>query len=138
MTPVVQLSLDDEAAVVALWELCGLTRPWNDPAADYALALRGASSTVLGIRGDSATLIGTVLIGGDGHRGWVYYLAVHPDARGLGLGRALMDAAETWLRDRGLPKIQLMVRHGNEVTGFYDRLGYEVQDVVVLGRRLDS
>lgn len=78
------------------------------------------------------------MVGGDGHRGWVYYLATHPDARGQGLGRQLMDAAEAWLRERGLPKIQFMVRRGNDgVIGFYEHLGYETQDVVVLGRRLD-
>ena len=79
------------------------------------------------------------MVGGDGHRGWVYYLAVDPQRRGRGIGRLLMDAAETWLRERELPKIQFMVRGTNTaVLAFYDHLGYEPQDVVVLGRRLDG
>ena len=123
---------------VALWEACGLTRPWNDPHADYARALAGPSSTVLGAFGGEQ-LVGTVMVGGDGHRGWVYYLAVDPQRRGRGIGRLLMDAAETWLRERELPKIQFMVRGTNTaVLAFYDHLGYEPQDVVVLGRRLDG
>ncbi len=140
---VIQLTIEDAAAAVALWAACGLTRPWNDADADFRLALGGPSSTVLGVRAEPARegrpeLLGTVVVGGDGHRGWVYYLATHPDARGQGLGRQLMDAAEAWLRERGLPKIQFMVRRGNDgVIGFYEHLGYETQDVVVLGRRLD-
>ena len=128
-------SLREEA--VALWEGCGLTRPWNDPHADLERALSGESSTVLAVVSDGV-LLGTAMVGHDGHRGWVYYLAVSPAAQGSGLGRELMAAAEEWVAARGIPKIQLMVRTSNvQVRGFYDRLGYEVQDTVVLGRRLD-
>lgn len=136
-----ELSPADASAAVALWEACGLTRPWNDPASDFARALGGPSSTVLGVRasGGGISLLGTVMVGGDGHRGWVYYLAVSPESQGQGLGRALMGAAEDWLRERDLPKIQLMVRRGNDgVVAFYERLGYAIQDVLVLGRRLDD
>jgi ribosomal protein S18 acetylase RimI-like enzyme len=123
---------------VALWQECGLTRPWNDPHADLSRALSGESSTVLAVVSEDV-LLGTAMVGHDGHRGWVYYLAVSPAARGSGLGRELMAAAEEWVAARGIPKIQLMVRTSNEqVRGFYDRLGYEVQDTVVLGRRLDN
>ncbi|RYD84603.1 MAG: GNAT family N-acetyltransferase, partial [Sphingomonadales bacterium] len=81
--------------------------------------------------------VGSAIAGFDGHRGWVYYLAVSPDARRGGLGRALMAAAEDWLRERGAPKIQLMVRGSNaDALGFYEALGFERQDVVVLGRFL--
>lgn len=84
-------------------------------------------------------VVGSIMVGFDGHRGWVYYLAVDPDLRGRGLGRDLMAAAEAWLSDRGAPKIQLMVRADNTAAlGFYDRLGLERQTVVVLGRRLDG
>jgi ribosomal protein S18 acetylase RimI-like enzyme len=77
------------------------------------------------------------MTGFDGHRGWVYYLAVAPDRRREGLGRQLMAAAEAWLRDRGAPKLQLMVRTGNaEALGFYEALGLERQAVVTLGRFL--
>lgn len=127
---------DDREAVVALWRACGLTRPWNDPDGDFALALAAEASVVLVARSNGA-LAGSVMAGFDGHRGWVYYLAVSPDHRRAGLGRALMAAAEAWLRERGAPKIQLMVRGGNaEALGFYEALGLERQDVVTLGRFL--
>lgn len=127
----------DTASVVALWEEAGLTRPWNPPAADLQRALDGNTSTVLGgYRG--GRLVGTVMVGHDGHRGWVYYLAVSTDARGSGLGRQLMQAAESWLVEHGAVKVQLMVRESNShVIGFYDRLGYADGDVRVLGKRLD-
>ena len=128
-------SLREEA--VALWHEAGLTRPWNDPHADLALALRGPSSTVLAAL-DGERLAGTAMVGHDGHRGWVYYLAVARDARRRGVGRALMGAAEAWLREREIPALNLMVRSDNaEALGFYDRLGYETGSVVVRGRRLD-
>jgi ribosomal protein S18 acetylase RimI-like enzyme len=130
------LNLADIPALVALWEACELTRPWNDPERDARLAMEGATSTILGLR-DGDALIASVMTGFDGHRGWVYYLAVAPDRRREGLGRRLMDAAEAWLRDRGAPKIQLMVRTTNEeALGFYEALGLERQEVVTLGRFL--
>jgi ribosomal protein S18 acetylase RimI-like enzyme len=130
------LGLDDIPALVALWEACGLTRPWNDPLRDARLAIEGATSAILGQR-DGDALIASVLVGFDGHRGWVYYLAVAPDRRREGLGRQLMDAAEAWLRERGAPKLQLMVRASNaEALGFYEALGLERQEVVTLGRFL--
>jgi ribosomal protein S18 acetylase RimI-like enzyme len=130
------LGPDDIPALVALWEACGLTRPWNDPQRDAQLAIAGATSTILGLH-DGETLIASVMTGFDGHRGWVYYLAVAPERRREGLGRRLMDAAEAWLRGRGAPKLQLMVRTGNdEALGFYEALGLERQDVVTLGRFL--
>lgn len=128
-------------AAVALWRDCDLTRPWNDPYADYARALSGPSSAVLGafLPDADGDLVGTVMVGGDGHRGWVYYLAADPARRRQGIGRRLMEAAEAWLTERGLPKIQFLVRGSNgAVLDFYDHLGYETQDVVVLGRRLDG
>ena len=131
-----RLGLDDIPALVALWEECGLTRPWNDPQRDARLAIAGATSTVLGLR-DGDTLTASVMAGFDGHRGWVYYLAVAPDRRREGLGRQLMDAAEAWLRDRGAPKLQLMVRTSNEeALGFYEALGLERQEVATLGKFL--
>ncbi len=126
----------DAAEVTALWRACGLTRPWNDPAADFALALATGGSVVLVARGGDG-IDGSVMVGFDGHRGWVYYLAVAPERQGAGLGRALMAAAEDWLRSRGCPKVQLMVRAGNAAAlGFYEKLGLERQEVVTLGRFL--
>ena len=122
---------------VELWAQCGLTRPWNDPNADLARALATPSSTVLAAVAAEA-LIGTAMVGHDGHRGWVYYLAVAPDRRREGVGRRLMAAGEAWLRDRGAPKVQLMVRQGNAaVVEFYAALGYADQQTLVLGRFLD-
>ncbi len=135
--PVIAVARDgDAAAVVALWQACGLTRPWNDPDADFARALGGATSTILVARqGDLP--VGSVMVGHDGHRGWIYYLAVRPDLRGQGVGTALFYAAEQWLRTRAVPKIQLMVRVDNAAAmAFYDRIGLERQEVVVLGRFL--
>jgi ribosomal protein S18 acetylase RimI-like enzyme len=130
------LGPEDIPALVALWEACGLTRPWNDPQRDAGLAIEGATSTILGLR-DGDALIASVMTGFDGHRGWVYYLAVAPDRRREGLGRQLMAAAEAWLRDRGAPKLQLMVRTSNaEALGFYEALGLERQEVATLGKFL--
>lgn len=131
-------TVDDDTAVVALWHACGLTRPWNDPAADYHRALATENATILLARSDDR-LAGSVMVGHDGHRGWVYYLAVVTGARGQGVGRSLMIAAEAWLIGRAVPKVQLMIRAGNDAAlGFYEKLGLERQDVVVLGRFLTA
>lgn len=128
----------DSGDVIALWQVCGLTRPWNDPQADFALALATPSSTILLIR-DGAAMVGSVMVGFDGHRGWVYYLAVAPGARRAGMGRRLMAAAEDWLRGQGAPKIQLMIRDDNAAAlDFYAALGLERQKVVTLGRFLND
>ena len=132
-----ELDPSEADRAVALWGQCQLVRPWNDPHGDLRRALDGATSTVLAVF-DAGLLVGTAMVGHDGHRGWVYYLAVSPERRGEGIGRLLMDAAEDWLREHGAPKIQLMVRGGNDaVLGFYDALGYTDQETVVLGRFLD-
>jgi ribosomal protein S18 acetylase RimI-like enzyme len=128
----------DIPAVIALWQACGLTRPWNDPASDIALARRGPHSTVL-IGRDTGVIVATAMVGHDGHRGWVYYVATDPARRGQGLGRAMMNAAENWLRAAGIPKLQLMVRRDNAKAGaFYQSIGYEEQQTVVFGKWLDG
>ncbi|QAY64646.1 GNAT family acetyltransferase [Xylanimonas allomyrinae] len=125
---------DDVPGVAALWQECGLTRPWNDPLLDVADARRGPASTVLAARADGA-VVATVMAGHDGHRGWLYYVAVSPALRGAGLGRAAVAAGEAWLRAAGARKVQLMVRGTNaQALGFYERLGYEDQSTAVLGR----
>jgi ribosomal protein S18 acetylase RimI-like enzyme len=134
---IAEITAADFDAAAALWAEAGLTRPWNPPAADLHRALEGTTSTVLGAFTDNR-LVGTVMVGHDGHRGWVYYLAVATAERGAGLGRRLLQAAETWLRENGAVKVQLMVRGSNpSVMGFYDRLGYADADVRVLAKRLD-
>jgi ribosomal protein S18 acetylase RimI-like enzyme len=128
----------DIAEVIALWRRCGLTRAWNDPAADIALARKQNNATVLLGRKGTA-LVASVLVGHDGHRGWVYYVAVDPDHRSEGYGRAIMTAAEDWLRARGIEKLQLMVRGDNaEVHAFYRSLGYYDQERVVFAKWLDG
>jgi ribosomal protein S18 acetylase RimI-like enzyme len=115
---------NDEAETVALWQVCGLTAPYNDPQADFRFALGKAASDIL-VAEDEA-IIGSVMVGHDGHRGWLYYVAVAPASRGRGIGRALVEAAESWLRRHGVVKVQLMVRETNDsVAAFYGRLGYD-------------
>ncbi len=128
----------DIASVVALWQRCGLTRPWNDPAADIALARKGDNATVL-LGFDGEALVASVLVGHDGHRGWVYYLAVDPDVQGKGHGRAIMEAAEEWLRQRGILKLMLMVRPDNaKVQAFYESIGFGEQQRIVYAKWLDG
>jgi ribosomal protein S18 acetylase RimI-like enzyme len=128
----------DVEAVIALWQRCGLTRPWNDPASDIAFARRGTNATIL-IGRSADTLIATAMVGHDGHRGWVYYVAVDPDAQGKDFGRAIMAAAEDWLRQQGVTKAMLMVRPDNtKVQAFYDKLGYDVQERVIYAKWLDG
>ena len=128
----------DVPAVIALWRRCGLIRPWNDPAADIALARRGPNSAILvGRAGD--TIVASTLVGHDGHRGWVYYVSVDPDAQRKDFGRAIMAAAEDWLRQRGILKMQLMVRPDNtKVQAFYAALGYTEQKRVTYAKWLDG
>ena len=126
----------DVADAVALWESCGLTRPWNDPVADFRRALAGTTSAVLGLF-DGDELVATAMVGDDGHRGWMYYLAVDPSVRRRGLGRRMVEEAEAWLRGRGVVKVNLMVRHDNAAAvSFYERLAYEDQQTTVLARWL--
>jgi len=128
----------DVEAVIALWQRCGLTRPWNDPAGDIAFARRGANAAILVGRADGA-IVATAMVGHDGHRGWVYYVAVDPDRQGQDFGRAIMAAAEDWLRARDVTKVMLMVRPDNvSVRAFYDRLGYDVQERVIYAKWLDG
>lgn len=128
---------DQYRDAVSLWEATGLTRPWNDPMADLLRAIDGESSTVLGYTVDG-DLVATAMVGHDGHRGWVYYLAVSPDKHGLGLGRMMMKACEQWLIECGAVKVHLMIRTTNEpVIGFYEDLGYELSDVQVRAKWLN-
>jgi ribosomal protein S18 acetylase RimI-like enzyme len=129
---------DDVATVAALWVRCDLTRPWNDPASDIAFARKGPNSAVL-VGRDGGAIAATVMVGHDGHRGWVYYVAVDPDHRGRGHGRAIMNAAEDWLRQAGVAKLQLMVRADNiKVQAFYESIDYAEQARVIYAKWLDG
>src|SRR3984893_3483118 len=94
----------DVAAVIALWQACGLTRPWNDPAAEIARGRNGTNAAVL-VGRDNGAIVASSMVGHDGHRGWVYYVAVDPDHRQKGSGRAVMDAEVDWLGDGRLGKL---------------------------------
>jgi hypothetical protein len=131
-----RLDMSEAAQAAALWEESGLVRAWNDPQADIEAALACTTSTILAAR-EGGRVVGTVMAGYDGHRGWLYYVAVTPSQRGRGLGRALMTAAEQWLAEQGARVIRLMVRAENEgVTSYYRSLGYEDSNMLVLGKRL--
>lgn len=129
----------DRAAVVALWERAGLVRPWNDPDRDIDRKLADSPWGMLVGEADRA-VVATMMVGYDGHRGSVFYLAVDPAHQGHGLGTALMDHAEAMLLERGCPKASVSVRATNlTVVGFYEARGYQVEDsahAVTLGRRL--
>ena len=128
----------DQDAVVELWRECGLVAPQNDPVKDIRRKLHVRRDLFLvGLLGPR--LVGTVMAGYEGHRGWVNYLAVAPDCRRRGLGRRLMEEAERLLRAAGCPKINLQVRSSNaDVIGFYRSIGYAVDDVVSMGKRLEE
>ena len=129
---------DDEAeAVAALWAEVGLSRPWNPPLEDIAEFRAHPTAEVL-VATDASGVRATVAVCYDGHRGWVYYVATRPDLRGQGLGRATMEAAEAWLRERGVKKLQLMVRTGNEpVLDFYRAQGFEDGHTTLMQKWLD-
>ena len=127
----------DEAAVVALWRACGLVVSWNDPAEDFRFARGQDNSDILVGIADGDRIVGSVMVGHDGHRGWLYYLATDPGWRRRGVGRHMVRAAEDWLRERCVPKVQLMVRETNTaVVAFYERLGFETMPRVLMQRWL--
>jgi ribosomal protein S18 acetylase RimI-like enzyme len=128
----------DEPHVLALWELCSLTRPWNDPKKDIRrkLAFQPDLFFVLEVDG---VVQGTVMAGYEGHRGWMNYLAVHPKIQRCGYGRRLVEHAERALRDLGCPKLNLQVRTSNAaVIEFYRRVGYVEDEVASFGKRFEN
>ncbi|MCY3933084.1 MAG: GNAT family acetyltransferase [Acidobacteria bacterium] len=126
----------DENNVVALWRQCGLVVPWNDPVKDIRRKLLVQRSLFLvGLLDDRVTA--TIMAGYEGHRGWINYLAVAPEYRRQGLGRLMMDEAETRLGKMGCPKINLQVRRSNaRAAEFYRSIGYAEDDVLSMGKRL--
>ncbi|CAN7235947.1 GNAT family acetyltransferase [Microbacterium sp. LjRoot45] len=128
--------LADTEPVISLWQETGLTRPWNNPHQDIARKLRVQPELFL-VAVDGSEIVGSVMAGYDGHRGWLYYLASSPERRGEGIGRRLVERAEEFLIDLGCPKVQLMVRTENvEVHDFYSSLGFEPFEVWTTGKRL--
>jgi ribosomal protein S18 acetylase RimI-like enzyme len=129
----------EEGAVIALWQACGLVVAYNDPIADFRFAKDSPCSDILVGLDPAGEIKASVMVGYDGHRGWLYYVAVDPDVRHNGFGRQIIDAAEDWLRQRGVAKAQLMVRDTNTaVVSFYERLGFEVAPRVVMAKWLDE
>jgi ribosomal protein S18 acetylase RimI-like enzyme len=136
MTSIRAFTLRDTESVIALWQATGLTRSWNNPHLDIQRKLTVQPELFL-VAVDADEIVGTVMAGYDGHRGWLYYLASDPMRRGQGIGRNLVAAAEELLLELGCPKVQLMVRPDNDdVLGFYDSLGYERFSTTTTGKRL--
>ncbi|MBC8402469.1 MAG: GNAT family acetyltransferase [Candidatus Marinimicrobia bacterium] len=126
----------DAPAVIDLWRRCELVVPWNDPRRDINRKLAD-SPDLFFVGENNERLLVSCMAGYDGHRGWIYYLAVDPDFRRRGLAAQLMQHAEAVLKLRGCPKIDLMVRDTNQpVIDFYHRIGYKKDPVLVLSKRL--
>jgi ribosomal protein S18 acetylase RimI-like enzyme len=126
----------DESAVIDLWHRCNLVVPQNDPQKDIEMKCK-VQADLFFVGTVSDRIVATVMAGYDGHRGWIYYLAVDPDYRQQQIGRCMMEKAESTLKKRGCPKINLQVRASNQaVISFYERLGFSNDDVIGLGKRL--
>jgi ribosomal protein S18 acetylase RimI-like enzyme len=130
--------VEDEPQVVALWQACGLVVPWNVPGDDIAKKV-AFQPELFFVAKREGQIVGSVMAGYEGHRGWINYLAVLPELQRGGLGRELMSFAEAKLTAMGCPKINLQVRGSNQkALAFYQRLGFLVDDTVSLGKRLDG
>lgn len=126
----------DTERVIELWSCCGLLRPWNDPQKDIARKLQVQRELFM-VGEVEGRLVAVVMIGYEGHRGWVNYLAVEPELQRHGLGREMMAEAERRARDLGCPKLQLQVRKDNAAAlAFYRKLGYAEDAVISMGKRL--
>jgi ribosomal protein S18 acetylase RimI-like enzyme len=127
---------EDTTAVIALWSACGLLAPQNDPAKDIDRKMQVDPGGFLVGEADGR-IIASCMAGYEGHRGWINYLAVSPEHRRRGVGRQMMAAAAAYLKTSGCPKINLQVRASNtDVMAFYAALGFVVDDVVSMGKRL--
>jgi ribosomal protein S18 acetylase RimI-like enzyme len=128
--------MEDQTEVIALWRAAGLVRPQNDPFKDIARKIRVNPEWFL-VAEEKGRIVGTVMAGYEGHRGWINYLAVEPSRRRCGLGRLLLAEAERLLRAAGCPKINLQVRTGNTAAmEFYRSIGFAPDDAVSFGKRL--
>jgi ribosomal protein S18 acetylase RimI-like enzyme len=128
----------DEKQVIDLWIECGLTVPWNDPKKD--IQRKFSDSPDLFFVGEIETeIVASCMAGYDGHRGWIYYLAVKPEYQGKGYAKAILEHSEKALLSIKCPKIELMVRHTNDkVVSFYKHAGYKDDPVIVMSKRLIS
>ena len=129
--------LEEESLIIALWRNCNLVTSYNDPQQDFRFARDKPNSNVLVGLTPEGNLIGSVMVGHDGHRGWVYYVATDPKYRNQGVGSTMMEAAEKWLKEKGIVKLMLMVRETNiQATEFYRRVGFEQVPNVVMQKWL--
>jgi ribosomal protein S18 acetylase RimI-like enzyme len=126
----------DERAVIDLWRECGLVVPQNDPRRDIERKVRVQAELFL-VGVVAGSIVATCMAGYEGHRGWINYLAVAPAHRRRGYGRLMVEGAAARLHALGCPKINLQVRQTNAaVIAFYRAIGFAVDDVVSLGKRL--
>ena len=133
-----KFKLQDEEEVIALWVECKLVVPWNDPKKDIQRKLKVNPELFL-VGTTEDRIVATIMGGYEGHRGWVNYLAVSPSHQRKGYGRRMMEHVEAILREMGCPKINLQVRETNsEVIAFYKSIGYAVDNVTGMGKRLES
>jgi ribosomal protein S18 acetylase RimI-like enzyme len=138
MTPMIirTFRLDDSEALLALWQNCNLIASQNDPHEDIARKLTVQPELFL-VGELGGEIIASVMGGYEGHRGWLNYLAVSPAHRRQGYGKTIVAEAERLICEKGAPKINLQVRTTNtEVLEFYRSMGYRVDDVISLGKRL--
>ncbi|MEX2215633.1 MAG: GNAT family acetyltransferase [Phycisphaeraceae bacterium] len=130
--------IEDEPRVIELWQQCDLTRPWNDPHKDIAAKMQVNPELFL-VGEMEGRIIATCMAGYEGHRGWISYFGVDPAMRRNGIGRRLIEEVEQLLKSRGCPKINLQIRTSNTaVIKFYETLGYKLDDVVSMGKRIDT
>ncbi len=126
----------DQEQEISLWKVSGLTVPWNDPEKDISRKLKVNPELFL-VAEENEKIIGSIMGGYDGHRGWINYLAVCPNHRKKGIGKKLMLHAEEKIKEKGCPKINLQVRENNtDVIAFYNAIGYSEDKAISFGKRL--
>jgi ribosomal protein S18 acetylase RimI-like enzyme len=132
-------SAEDEPRVIALWRASNLVASYNDPSKDFHFARAKQGSDILVGLDAEQTVVGSVMVGHDGHRGWIYYVASDPSHRNQGIGRSMVKAAEQWLKDRSIVKVMLLVRETNTpVVDFYKRLGFEAVPRIIMQKWLED
>ena len=131
-----EATLENAGEIIKIWDECNLTRPWNNPSDDIANAILNLTSTILLLCNENR-IIGTVMVGFDGHRGWIYYLAVAKEFQKMGFGKTLVFEAEKWLKVNNVPKVNLMIRSSNGgVKQFYESCDYKISDVITMEKWL--
>lgn len=128
---------EDEKVVMTLWDICNLKVPYNDLAWDIAFSRASESNSHLFVGEMAGKVVSSVMAGHDGHRGWLYYVAVNPELRGRNIGRKMVEHAEAWLRDLGVWKVHLLIRQTNSgMRVFYQSLGYAVAPRIMMSKAI--